>query len=150
MSPSTVNSGLAGLFLLAALASPTLAQQTPPAAAPAVAVGVVGAEKKAINQTADFVGRVVARERVEIKARIEGYLEAVLFKEGDVVKEGTPLYRIEKGTYEAAVQQAQGELERSKASLTLATVQRERAVEKARILDLRQHLVAIGEIKPRR
>jgi membrane fusion protein (multidrug efflux system) len=123
------NAALSGVLFAAALAAPALAQQTPPAAPPAVAVGVVAAEKKAINQQADFVGRVTAVERVEIKARIEGYLEEVLFKEGDLIKAGAPLYRIEKGTYEAAVQQAQGELERSKASLTLAAVQRERAVE---------------------
>ncbi|MGE0154833.1 MAG: efflux RND transporter periplasmic adaptor subunit [Reyranellaceae bacterium] len=122
------------LALLAAVlggpaGGPALAQQAAPAAPPAVAVGVVAAEKRAISQSTDFVGRVVAVERVEIKARIEGYLEDVLFKEGDVIQAGAPLYRIEKDQYEAAVQQAQGELERSKASLTLATVQRERAVE---------------------
>ena len=110
------------------LAAPARAQQAPPA----VAVGVVAAEKRAINQTADFVGRVVAVERVEITARIEGYLEEVLFQEGEIVKAGTPLYTIEKGQYEAAVQQARGELERSKASLTLAQAQRERAVELSR------------------
>lgn len=117
---------------ICALAAPALAQQAPPAAPPAVPVGVVAAEKRAINQTADFVGRVVAVERVEITARIEGYLEEVLFQEGEIVKAGTPLYTIEKGQYEAAVQQARGELERSKASLALAQVQRERAVELAR------------------
>ncbi|MGE0659459.1 MAG: efflux RND transporter periplasmic adaptor subunit [Reyranellaceae bacterium] len=117
---------------ISVLAAPALAQQAPSAAPPAVAVGVVAAEKRAINQTADFVGRVVAVERVEITARIEGYLEEVLFQEGEIVKAGTPLYTIEKGQYEAAVQQARGELERSKASLTLAQAQRERAVELAR------------------
>ncbi|MDF3075753.1 MAG: transporter subunit, partial [Alphaproteobacteria bacterium] len=111
------------------IAGSALAQQPAPAAPPAAAVGVVAAETRAISQSMDFVGRITAVERVEVKARIEGYLEEVLFKEGEVLKAGTPLYRIEKGTYEAAVQQAQGELERSKASLTLAVVQRERAAE---------------------
>lgn len=114
---------------VAGFAGSALAQQSVPIAPPAVAVGVVAAEKRPISQSADFVGRITAVERVEIKARIEGFLEEVLFKEGDMIKAGDPLYRIEKGTYEAAVQQAQGELDRSKASLALATVQRERAVE---------------------
>jgi membrane fusion protein (multidrug efflux system) len=114
---------------IASIGGTALAQQPAPAAPPAAAVGVVAAETKAISQSMDFVGRITAVERVEIKARIEGYLEEVLFKEGEMIKAGDPLYRIEKGSYEAAVQQAQGELERSKASLTLAVVQRERAVE---------------------
>ena len=70
----------------------------------AVAVGTVYAERKPIAKTADFVGRIEAINRVEIRARVKGYLEAVLFKEGDLVKEGQPLYRIEKGLFEAAVE----------------------------------------------
>ena len=93
----------------------------------AVAVGIVYAERKPIARTADFVGRIEAVNRVEIRARVKGYLEAVLFKEGDFVKEGQPLYRIEKGLFEAAVEQAAGALERAKAALTLAELQRKRA-----------------------
>ena len=93
----------------------------------AVAVGTVYAERKPIARTADFVGRIEAINRVEIRARVKGYLEAVLFKEGDLVKEGQPLYRIEKGLFEAAVEQATGALERAKAAQTLAELQRKRA-----------------------
>ena len=56
--------------------------------AAAVPVGVVQAELRPIAKTLDFVGRVDAINRVEIRARVKGYLEAVLFKEGDLVKEG--------------------------------------------------------------
>src|SRR4249920_121701 len=112
--------GLA-LFLLAGFAH----AQTGEAAA--VAVGTVYAEPKPIAKTADFVGRIEAINRVEIRARVKGFLEEVLFKEGELVKEGQPLYRIEKGQFEAAVAQAAGALERSKASLTLAGLQRKRA-----------------------
>ena len=56
--------------------------------AAAVPVGVVQAELRPIAKTLDFVGRVEAINRVEIRARVTGYLEAVLFKEGDLVKEG--------------------------------------------------------------
>jgi len=62
-----------------------------------------------------------------VRARVKGFLEAVLFKEGDLVTEGQPLYRIEKGLFEAAVEQAAGALERAKAALTLAELQRKRA-----------------------
>jgi membrane fusion protein, multidrug efflux system len=94
-----------------------------------VPVGTVYAERKPIAQTRDFVGRVEAIDRVSVQARVKGYLEAVLFKEGDVVKKGAPLYQIEKGPFQAAVEQAQGALERAKAAKTLTEIQLKRAEE---------------------
>ena len=91
------------------------------------AVATVKAERQAIEKTRDFVGRVEAIERVDVRARVQGYLDAILFKEGDLVKAGSPLYRIEKGLFEAAVGQAKGALERSKAAKILTVVQLERA-----------------------
>ena len=102
---------LCAAILMCGLAVPALAQQKEPGA---VTVGTVYAERKPIAKTLDFVGRVAAVNRVEIRARVNGYLEAVLFKEGDPVKEGDPLYRIEQGLFQAAVEQAQGALERSR------------------------------------
>src|ERR1700724_3257021 len=103
---------------------PVHAQQTE---APAVSVSTVAAERRPITRTLGFVGRVEAVNRVEIKARVTGYLEAVLFKEGDLTKERDLLYRIEKGLFQAAVEQAEGALERSKASKVLTAVQLQRA-----------------------
>jgi membrane fusion protein (multidrug efflux system) len=100
-------------------------QQQP--AANAVPVGTVKAERKPVAQTADFVGRVEAVNRVEVRARVTGYLESVDFKEGDEVKQGAQLYQIEKGLFEAAVGQAEGALERSKAAKILSEVQLQRA-----------------------
>jgi membrane fusion protein (multidrug efflux system) len=93
------------------------------------AVGTVFAERQQVAQTRDFVGRVEAINRVEVQARVKGYLEAVLFKEGDIVQKGDHLYHIEKGEYQAAVEQAQGALERSKAAKALTTIQLQRAEE---------------------
>lgn len=98
-----------------------------PAHAQAPSVGTVYAVRKPVADTATFVGRIDAVNRVEISARVQGYLEAVLFKEGDVVKVGDPLYRIEKGPFEAAVQQAQAALDRSKADKLLSEIQLSRA-----------------------
>jgi membrane fusion protein (multidrug efflux system) len=111
--------------LISALAAPSYAQQT----APAVPVGTFIAEKQPVSKTQDFVGRIEAINRVEIRARVKGYLEAVLFKEGDLIKEGAPLYRIEKGLFEAAVEQAQGTVETSKAQYDLAVKSRKRQEE---------------------
>jgi membrane fusion protein, multidrug efflux system len=112
------------VFMICGLVAPAGAQQTQPAAIP---VGVVKAEHRSIEKTLDFVGRVEAVNRVEIRARVQGFLEAVLFKEGDPIKEGDPLYRIEKGMFQAAVEQAEGALARSKASKTLTEAQLARA-----------------------
>ncbi|WP_436092933.1 efflux RND transporter periplasmic adaptor subunit [Bosea sp. LjRoot237] len=101
-----------------------LAQQPAPAAVP---VGTVTAEKRAITQSADFVGRIEAVNRVDVRARVTGYLENVLFKDGATVNEGTPLFRIERAPFEAAVEQAQGALERAQGTLQNASLQRQRA-----------------------
>ncbi len=90
---------------------------------PAPSVGTVYAERRPITQAAGFVGRVDAINRVEIRARVQGYLEQVLFKEGAFVKTGDPLYRIQKGPFEAAAQEAQAALDKSKAQKTLTGVQ---------------------------
>jgi membrane fusion protein (multidrug efflux system) len=105
---------------------PAYGQQAAPVAVP---VGVVQAERKPISATADFVGHVDAINRVTINARVKGFLDDVLFKEGDVIKEGAPLYKIEPGLFQAAVEQAQGALERSKAAKTLTEIQLQRAQE---------------------
>lgn len=94
-----------------------------------VPVGTVYAAKQEIAKTRDFVGRVDAINRVEVRARVKGYLEAVLFKEGEAVKKGESLYQIEKGLFQADVETAQGALGRSKAAKTLTAIQLQRAQE---------------------
>jgi len=122
---------LAGLcihcfVLWLACASPP-AHGQPVATPTTVPVGTVVAERKSITKSLDFVGRVEAINRVNIRARVTGYLEAVLFKEGDMIKEGAQIYQIEKGLFEASVKDAEGQLERSKAVKVLSAVQLERA-----------------------
>jgi membrane fusion protein (multidrug efflux system) len=119
-----MRTAISAIFVICGLVAPADAQQAPPAAIP---VGVVKAEHRSIEKTLDFVGRVEAVNRVEIRARVQGFLEAVLFKEGDPIKENDPLYRIEQGLFQAAVEQAEGALVRSKASKTLTEVQLQRA-----------------------
>lgn len=118
---------LAGAFtVLPCINTSAHAQQAAPAA---IAVGTVAAERKAIARSGVLVGRVEAVQRVEVRARVTGYLEEVLFKEGDLVKEGAPLYRIEKGLFEAAVASAEAAVERSKAAKVLTDLQLRRAQE---------------------
>ena len=108
------------------LSGPVYGQQATPSTVP---VGTVYAESKPISKTLEFVGRVDAKNRVEVRARVKGYLEEVLFAEGELVTEGAPLYRIEKDLFQAAVEQAEGALASSKALLELAIVNRKRQEE---------------------
>jgi membrane fusion protein (multidrug efflux system) len=122
-----VVSALCAIFIASALPiTPALSQQQP-AAPQAVPVGVVTAERKPVSRASDFVGRVEAINRVQVRARVTGYLEEILFKEGDTIKENAPVYRLEKGQFEAAVKQAEGALERAKSAKVLTAVQLQRA-----------------------
>lgn len=121
-----MRSGLyAAVLVCFALISGTGSAQQPTASA----VGVVSAELRPITKSTEFVGRVEAPEKVQVRARITGFLQEILFKEGDVVKAGDVLYRIEPETFQAAVQQAQGALLQAQGVLANATAQLGRTQE---------------------
>ena len=96
---------------------------------PAPAVGVRPVVTKGVSQSFEFVGRIKATDKVELRARVEGFLEKVLFKEGQDVKTGDLLYQIEKAQFEAAVEQAKGNLSVAEAELTNAKLQYDRNLE---------------------
>ena len=100
-----LTSYLVALLCLLALAPTSSAQQQS-----AVPVATMPAELRPITKSSDFVGRVEAIRARGDSCPHHGFLQDVLFKEGDFVKEGDVLYRIEPDTFEAAVQQAQGAL----------------------------------------
>ena len=108
------------------LASSAYAQSPEP---PAIPVATAKVERKPVAKIANFVGRISGIEKVDVRARVTGYLDQVLFKEGDIVKAGDPLYRIEKSLFQAAVERAQGTLEIAKAADALADIQLQRAEE---------------------
>jgi membrane fusion protein, multidrug efflux system len=114
---------IALLCLIAA--APRVSAQQPTS----IPVGTAPAELRPITRATEFVGRVEAVERVEIRARVTGFLQEVLFKEGDIVKAGDVLYRIEPDTFQAAVQQAQGALYETQGKFANATAQRARTQE---------------------
>jgi membrane fusion protein, multidrug efflux system len=98
-------------------------QAGPAAAAPPPAVTVVKVAAEDVKPTTSFTGRVEAKEKVELRARVDGFLEKRLFTEGDDIKEGALLFVIEKGLYQAAVDQAQAALEKAQATLKLADIE---------------------------
>lgn len=82
-------------------------QQQAAASAPVPAVTVVKVEAKDLRPSVSFSGRVEALHKVDLRARIEGYLDEQEFAEGATVKTGDLLYVIEKAPYEAKVAAAE-------------------------------------------
>ena len=125
--------GIAGLVVLAGLAWFLIKDHGKPAQAaappPAPAVGVRPVVTKGVSQSFEFVGRIKAVDKVEIRARVEGFLEKVLFREGQDVKAGDLLYQIEKVQFRALVDQAKGNLAVAQAELTNAKLQYDRNLE---------------------
>jgi membrane fusion protein (multidrug efflux system) len=130
--------GLVALVIVAGLAWFLIKDHGKPAqsaaapAIPAPAVGVRPVVTKGVSQSFEFVGRIKATDKVELRARIEGFLEKVLFKEGQDVKTGDLLYQIEKVQFQAQVEQAKGNLTIAQAELTNAQLQYDRAVDLAK------------------
>lgn len=114
------------LLLAAGPATAQFGPQGPPA------VGVMTAERRPVTEAIEFVGRIEATDRVNIRARVTGFLQERLFREGGDVNQGETLYRIERAPFEAQVEQAQANLAAANARLENARV----ALARAR--DLRQ------------
>jgi membrane fusion protein (multidrug efflux system) len=98
-----------------------------PAPPPAVTVSPVVSHQ--VTETADFVGRVVAINKVDIVARVAGFIEERNFTEGQHVKTGDLLFRIEQDTYKAAVDQQKANLAKAKATAVNTALQLQRGKE---------------------
>jgi membrane fusion protein (multidrug efflux system) len=72
---------------------------------------------------------VEAIDRVDIRARVTGFLQEAFFKEGETVKEGAKLFQIDPAPFQAALQEAQGALLQAQSTLANASLQRARAEE---------------------
>jgi membrane fusion protein (multidrug efflux system) len=101
-------------------------------APPPPAVSVTPVVTREVTETIDYIGRLTAIEKVDIVARVQGFLEERNFKEGQYVKTGDLLFRIEQATYKAAVEQAQATLAKAKATEVNAKLQFERGKELVR------------------
>jgi RND family efflux transporter MFP subunit len=93
---------------------------------PPPTVLVAKVEQKTVPIYAEYVARTEARETVEIRARVEGFLEKVSFKEGSQVKAGQLLFLIDQRPYKAALQDAKGQLAQAQAALGKAVKDVER------------------------
>ncbi len=120
MGYASVHDRVARVVLLSglSLAGPAAAQALPP-------VTVVRAERQDVPIFASGVGTVQAYRSVLVRARVDGTLDKIFFKEGQDVKPGDPLAEIDPRPYAAA----------------LAEAQAKRAADQANIDNLRRDLV---------
>lgn len=98
----------------------------------AAAIPVVSLEevqKKTIYKSIEIPGRVQSQDKVDLVARIDGYLQKKHFKEGDYVKKGQVLFTIEQTQYINALNQAKAQLENAKATYYKAQRDYDRGAE---------------------
>ena len=108
---------------------------------PPPAVSVTPVASRQITETTDYIGRVTAIDKVDIVARVPGFIEERTFTEGQQVKKGDLLFRIEQATYKAAVEQARATLAKAKATEVNAKLQLERGKELVRNSNIPQATV---------
>jgi multidrug efflux system membrane fusion protein len=82
---------------------------------------------KTITEWDEYTGRFEAVATVEVRARVSGFIDAIHFKDGQIVKQGDLLFVIDPRPYKLAVEQARGEMERAQARLQIATQDVDRA-----------------------
>lgn len=97
------------------------------AAAEPPAVPVARVTRSELEHGPLQVARVEAAERVEIRPRVAGPIEAVLFREGELVRAGQPLFQIDPRPFDAALGRARAELQLARSREALAASEAERA-----------------------
>lgn len=104
----------AGLLALVAGCSERNEYVPPPPASVSVSQPV----ERTVTRYFELTGNTQAFASVDLEARVQGFLEAITYKDGAAVKKNTPLFSIQRNTYEAQVKQAQGELLSQEAART--------------------------------
>jgi RND family efflux transporter MFP subunit len=122
-----VRAPLAALLalLLPALAGcdwawPPAGQGQKAAAPPPPTVTVAPPEKRTVVDHDEYVGRFVAIDSVEVRARVSGYLEKVHFTDGQMVKQGDLLFTIDRRPFENTLAQVRANLTQARSNLTYA------------------------------
>jgi multidrug efflux system membrane fusion protein len=128
----------AGISLNSEAAKP---QTVAPAPTPVTVAAVV---QRSVIEWDDFSGRVEAIEYVEIRPRVAGTIDAVHFREGQLVRKGDALFTIDPRPYEAELARVEAEKAQAQAALELAQTELERT---RRLAD--EHAVARRELDQR-
>ena len=116
------------LMALAGLVLTGCGQAPPPAAAPPPpTVTVAKPAQRTIADTDEYVGRFIAVDAVEVRARVSGYLEKVHFTDGQLIKQGDLLFSIDRRPFQNALDQASANVTQSRANLSFAEADLARA-----------------------
>ncbi|WP_454918155.1 efflux RND transporter periplasmic adaptor subunit [Xanthobacter sediminis] len=111
-------------LMLAGCGQPTAQPSGPP---PAPQVTVANPTTRTITDTDEYVGRFVAIDEVNVRARVSGYLDSIHFTDGQMVKQGDLLFTIDQRPFQIALQQAQANLAQAQANLDFTKADLERA-----------------------
>ncbi len=102
------------------LAGPTAARGQEPSPSQAPTVTVIQVPEEEVNPASEFVGRVEAIQAVDLKVRVEGYIQKVAFTEGARVNKGELLFLIDQAPYRAKVNEAKAKVALAQAALDKA------------------------------
>lgn len=108
------------LCLLSALALQSCPEPNKFVPPPPPKVGVQTPIVKDLTNFAEFTGNTEGLFRVEIRARVRGFLQEIRFEPGDIVEKGAPLFLIDPRPFQATLAGAEAELASRKADLGLA------------------------------
>lgn len=127
-----------GITALLACSAAAIASDMPPQGP--MPVSVASALQDNITRWSDYTGRLRAAEDVEVRPRVSGVIDAVHFKEGDMVKAGDLLFTIDLRPYKAALDQADATLAAAKARAAMAgsNITRAQALFKQKALSQRE------------
>lgn len=100
-----------------AVAFPSCRKAPPVGPPPPPVVQVMEVAKQKIEHSAIFIGKLDSPQNVEVRARVESFLEKILFVEGDEVQEGAPLFELDKKPYTEKLAAAKGTLAEAQAAL---------------------------------
>ena len=125
---------LVAAFVLLAPMLAGCGQSQPPAGGPPPAPTVTVAKpvERGVTDQDEYVGRFVAVNSVEVRARVSGYLDQIHFRDGQTVKQGDLLFTIDKRPFQNTVAQVRGTLTQAKANLSFTEADLERAKQLVR------------------
>lgn len=112
--------GAATALVAACLLAGCEKAETKPQARPPAPVAVLTIEPRDMPVTYEFVAQTQSSHQVEVRARVDGFLDRRLYTEGAVVQEGQPLFVMDKKPFQAQVDAAQAALARQKAAMETA------------------------------
>jgi multidrug efflux system membrane fusion protein len=129
LASGPVSPGLAPLTVLLAFMLSGCGDKPQPQAAPAPpTVTVAQPTKRTVTDWDEFTGRFEAREEVQVRARVGGFVNSVNFRDGDIVRTGDLLYVLDSRPFEAVALQADGQLSDARARAELAKRELDRAL----------------------